>query len=172
MNDAKIDNIKEQLIETVKKMASFMDLNCQVEVKEELDPALENLKGGVDEKNNKTLLVSVYTPDNARFLIGKDGQNLKALEHLLRTIFLKRSGDIGNIVVDVNDYRRSRAIYVVDLARQVVARVRSTQKAEALLPMSGYERRIIHMELASYPDIATESIGAEPQRRIVVKPYP
>jgi len=27
------------------------------------------------------------------------------------------------------------------------------------------------MELASYPDIATESIGEEPQRRIVIKPY-
>lgn len=161
MSDAKIDNIKEQLIEAVKKMASFMDLDCQVEAKEERD-----------EKNNKTLLVSVYTPDNARFLIGKDGQNLKALEQILRAMFLKKIDDIGNIVVDVNDYRRSRAIYVVDLARQVVARVRSTQKAEALLPMSGYERRVVHMELASYPDIATESIGAEPQRRIVVKPYP
>jgi len=28
------------------------------------------------------------------------------------------------------------------------------------------------MELASYPDVATESIGDEPQRRIVIKPYP
>ena len=161
MDAINVDNVKNLLKEAVQKIVGFMDLNCQVEVKEELD-----------EKNNKTLLVLVYTPDNARFVIGKDGQNLKALEQLLRAIFLKKITGIENIVVDVNDYRRSRAMYVVDLARQVVARVRSTQKAEALLPMSGYERRIVHMELASYPDIATESIGAEPRRRIVVKPYP
>ncbi len=87
-------------------------------------------------------------------------------------MFLRKIRDAGNIVADVNDYRRSRTSYVVNLAKEAVMRVRSTQKAEALLPMSAYERRIVHMELASCPDIATESIGAEPQRRIVVKPYP
>ena len=155
-----INAIKEQLAETIRKIAGFMDLECQVEVKEE-----------VDDKNSKALLLSVYTPENAKFLIGKDGQNLKSLEHVLRAMFLKKIPEIANIVVDVNDYKKSRTMQVVDIARQAVARVRSTQKAEALLPMSAYERRIVHMELASCPDIATESIGAEPNRRIVVKPF-
>jgi spoIIIJ-associated protein len=156
---------KEQNIgilkETIIKMVDFMDLDCQLDVKEE-----------VDDKNNKTLLVSVYTSENARFLIGKNGQNLKSLEHVLRAIFLKKFEEFNNIVVDVNDYKKSRTSYVVDMARQVVTRVRSTQKSEALMPMSPYERRIVHMELASYPDIATESIGDDPNRRIVIKPYP
>ena len=41
--------------------------------------------------------------------------------------------------------------------RQAVARVRSTKKAQALSPMTSYERRVVHMELASMPDIVTES---------------
>jgi len=155
------DIIKGTIIEAIKKMAEFIDLECQVEIKEE-----------IDDRNNKALLASIYTPENARFLIGKNGQNLKALEQVLRAMFLKKLADFSNIVVDVNDYRRSRMMQVVDTARQAVTRVRSTQKAEALSPMSPYERRIVHMELASCPDIATESIGAEPNRRIVVKPYP
>lgn len=155
------NNMKEQLVGTIKKIADFMDLECDVEVKEE-----------IDERNTKTILLSVYTPENARFLIGKNGQNLKSLEQVLRAMFLKKMNDTGNIAVDVNDYRRSRAMYIVDTARQAVTRVRSTQKSEALLPMSAYERRVVHMELASCPDIATESIGAEPNRRIVIKPYP
>lgn len=154
-------NIKEMLVEAIQKMVGFMDLECRIDVSEE-----------VDDKNIKTLVLAIYTPDNARFLIGKNGQNLKSLEQVLRSMFLKKTTDIHNIVVDVNDYKKSRVTYVVDLARQVVARVRNTQKSEALLPMSAYERRIVHMELASYPDIATESIGAEPNRRIVVKLYP
>ncbi|OGZ75979.1 MAG: hypothetical protein A3G45_02255 [Candidatus Staskawiczbacteria bacterium RIFCSPLOWO2_12_FULL_37_15] len=72
----------------------------------------------------------------------------------------------------MNDYKKSRATYLIDVAKQTVTRVRNTQKAEALFPMSAYERRIVHMELAAYPDIATESVGAEPQRRVVIKPYP
>lgn len=161
MDTIDIITIKEQLVEATKKMADFMDLECQVEVRDE-----------TDDKGGKTILVSVYTPDNARILIGKNGQNLKSVEHILRAMFLKKIDGLYNITVDVNDYKRSKSDYVVEAARQVVTRVRSTQKSEALFPMSGYERRIVHMELASCPDIATESIGEEPNRRIVIKPYP
>lgn len=161
MSTLDIPTIKEQLIEAIQKMAEFMGLECQVEIKDE-----------VDDKGSKAFLVSIYTPDNARFLIGKNGQNLKSIEHVLRAMFLKKMEGSYNITVDVNDYKKSRSDYVVEAARQIVTRVRSTQKAESMFPMSGYERRIVHMELASCPDIATESIGAEPNRRIVIKPYP
>ena len=153
------DQNKEQITLTVKKIVSFMNLDCQVEIREE---------SGAE---SKTMVVSVYTPDDVRFIIGKNGQNLKAFEHLVRVMLLK-SNDSRNIVVDINDYKKSRASFVVDAAKQAVSRVRNTQKAEVLTPMSAYERRIVHMELASYPDVATESIGDEPQRRIVIKPYP
>ena len=155
------ENIKEQVKDAIRRMAGFMDLECDIDAKEE-----------VDDKGIKALAISIYTPNNARFLIGKDGQNLKSFEQVLRAMFLRKMPELNNIVVDVNDYKRSRTDYLIELARQTVTRVRSTQKAEALSPMSGYERRVVHMELAAYPDIATESIGAEPNRRIVIKPYP
>lgn len=154
-----LDQNKEKITATVKKIVSFMNLDCQVEIQEEAG------------SESKATLVSIYTPDNVRFIIGKNGQNLKALEYLLRAILLK-SNDSRNIVVDINDYKKSRASFVIDTAKQAVSRVRNTQKAEVLTPMSAYERRIVHMELAAYPDVATESIGDEPQRRIVIKPYP
>jgi|SRR3989344_2576368 len=153
-------NIKASITETIQKIAGFMEMECQIDIRDE-----------TDDKNNKALLVSIYTPENARFLIGKDGQNLKSLEHVIRAMFIKKMDGLANIVLDVNDYKKSRSSYIIDIARQAVTRVRSTQKAEALLPMSSYERRIVHMELASYPDIATESIGTDPQRRIVIKLY-
>ena len=37
--------------------------------------------------------------------------------------------------------------------------------------MSSYERRIVHMQLASRKDVLTESIGQEPERKVVIKPY-
>jgi len=151
---------KDTVTSTIKKMVGFMNIECQTEVREE--PADNHGEGAV--------IVSIQTLDDARFLIGKNGQNLKALEHVLRAMLVK-DGKEGTVVLDVNDYRKSRATYLVDVAKQTVARVRNTQKAEALFPMSAYERRIVHMELAACPDIATESIGAEPQRRVIIKPY-
>ena len=153
------DQNKEKITAMIKKIIGFMNLDCQVELREE------------SGSESKAMIISVYTPDNVRFIIGKNGQNLKAFEHLVRAMLLKNN-DSRNIVVDVNDYKKSRASFVVDAAKQAVSRVRNTQKAEVLTPMSAYERRIVHMELASYPDVATESIGDEPQRRIVIKPYP
>jgi len=158
-----VDNItgqnKDRITAMVKKIVGFMNLDCQVEIQEESGPG------------SRAMIVSVYTPDDVRFIIGKNGQNLKSFEHLVRAVLLKNN-DNRNIVVDVNDYKKSRASLVVDSAKQAVSRVRNTQKAEVLAPMSAYERRIVHMELASYPDVATESIGDEPQRRIVIKPHP
>ncbi|MBI2068697.1 MAG: hypothetical protein HYT67_01145 [Candidatus Yanofskybacteria bacterium] len=163
----------DRIKEAVKKMAGFMDTECQVELREELG-----------QDGRVSLVISMYTPDNARFLIGKNGQNLKALEHLVRSMFMKParlpdgtqaggdSKEVAGISVDVNDYKRARTSYIVDMAKQAVQRVRNTQKAEVLLPMSAYERRVVHMELAACPDIATESAGDEPHRRIVIKPYP
>ena len=150
---------KDTVIATIKKMVGFMDVECQVEAREE--PSDGHGEGAV--------VVSVQTLDDARFLIGKNGQNLQALEHVLRAMLVK-DGKEGTIILDVNDYKKSRATYLIDVAKQTVARVRNTQKAEALFPMSSYERRIVHMELAACPDIVTESIGAEPQRRVIIKP--
>ena len=38
--------------------------------------------------------------------------------------------------------------------------------------MPAYERRIIHMELAERTNVTSESVGQEPERKVVVKPYP
>ncbi len=149
---------KDKIAESIKTLGGFMNLDCQVEIKEESD----------SEKN--ILAIAVYTPENARFLIGRNGENLKALEHIMRAMLLKNNKEISGISVDVNDYKKSRASYVIDLAKETATRVRNTQKAEALCPMTAYERRVVHTELASCPDLSTESIGEEPQRRVVIKP--
>jgi spoIIIJ-associated protein len=157
----KINFDKEKISEIIKKMISFMNIDCEVEINKDVN----NIQG------NSVIIASIRTSENASFLIGKNGQTLKALEHIARIILSKTIKDTP-IILDVNNYRKSKISYLIEVAKQAVARVRNTQKAEALFPMSAYERRIVHMELATYPDIATESIGTEPQRRVVIKPYP
>lgn len=161
-----LEKNKDRIMETIKTMGGFMNLDCQVEIKEEFDST--DLRQADSEKN--ILAIAVYTPENARFLIGKNGENLKALEHIIRAMLLKNNKEISGITLDVNDYKKSRASYVIELAKTTAARVRNTQRAEALCPMTAYERRVVHTELASCPDLSTESVGDEPQRRVVIKP--
>ena len=49
-------------------------------------------------------------------------------------------------------------------------RVAETGKMLQLEPMPALERRWIHIALREHPDVMTQSVGEEPNRRIVVLP--
>lgn len=120
-------------------------------------------------------VVSIESEQDLSILIGKNGQNLTALEHLVKIIANKKqttpeeNNEKPQFILDINDYRRFRTNYIIEVARTAAQRVLSTQKAEALVPMNAYERRLVHTELTSFPELQTESIGEEPRRRVVVK---
>lgn len=127
----------------------------------------------INEKDPALKVVAINSANNLSALIGKNGQNIKALEQVIRLLYLKKMAGEEKPVffaVDLNDYRKLRSRQIIEKAMDVANRVRISKKAEALLPMSSYERRLIHVELSSCPDIETESIGEEPKRRIVIKP--
>jgi len=89
---------------------------------------------------------------------------------LLARLVNKRNGQDQPVYLDINNYRKEREQLIVDLARAAARKVLLT-KAEVQLPaMNAYERRLIHTELASRPDVKTESSGERAERRVVVKP--
>ncbi len=111
--------------------------------------------------------------DEARLLIGSGGEHLAALEHLLRRILERESPDErATFLVDVNGYRLRKIEELKAEAKTVARKVRLYRRELPLKPMSPFERRIVHVALAAYPDIMTESTGQGPSRRVVIKPYP
>jgi spoIIIJ-associated protein len=38
--------------------------------------------------------------------------------------------------------------------------------------MSAYERKIVHLQIAERKDVVSESVGQEPERKIIIKPAP
>ena len=74
------------------------------------------------------------------------------------------------LVLDLNEFLEKRNDQISELARLVGEKVQATQKSFVLRPMSAYERRLVHLELADWPEIKTESVGEEPKRRVVVRP--
>lgn len=105
-------------------------------------------------------------------LIGEHGNNLSALEYLVKRIIKKKYGEDQKFTLDVNDYRMKKLEDLKQDVKAAAKEVRLYKKEVPLRPMSSFERRIVHLLLAEYPDIATESIGEEPNRRVVIKPYP
>ena len=106
----------------------------------------------------------------ANMLIGEHGNNLVAIEHLLKKILKKRYNDEEKFTLDINDYRMKRLEELKQDVKIAAKEVRTMHKEVPLRPMSSFERRIVHLLLAEYPDIATESTGEDPDRRVIIKP--
>ena len=103
-------------------------------------------------------------------LIGRKGERLSALQHLVNLMLSKEIGSWTRVLVDVEDYRGRRERQLRDLATRAAARVVETGKMLQLEPMPALERRWVHLTLREHPDVATQSIGEEPNRRVVVVP--
>ena len=110
------------------------------------------------------------TRDALGALIGRKGERLSALQHLVNLMLSRRMGEWTRVLVDVEDYRGRRERQLRDIANRAAARVQETGKMLQLEPMPALERRWIHLALRDHADVATQSIGEEPNRRIVVLP--
>ena len=120
---------------------------------------------------DETLLIKAKT-EEPRILIGERGKILMQIQHLLRSLLNRKLQRIFYIDLDINDYKLKKTQYLKEVAKEIADQVALAGKERILFPMPAYERRIIHLELAERSDITTESIGDEPDRRIVIKPYP
>jgi len=108
--------------------------------------------------------------DSLGALIGRKGERLSALQHLVNLMLSKEMGSWTRVLVDVEDYRGRRERQLRELADRAAARVMETGKMLQLEPMPALERRWIHLTLRDHTGVATQSIGEEPNRRVVLVP--
>ena len=101
-------------------------------------------------------------------LIGRGGENLVALQQIVGAITSKKVGRSVHVGVDIEGYRRRREEQLREMAARVAARVKATGSAVTLEPMLAYERRIVHLVVQEQQGVRTESVGIEPNRRVVI----
>ncbi len=118
----------------------------------------------------KTVPVKIKT-EEPRILIGQNGQTLAEIQHVLKAILRRKIPEQFYLNIDINDYKKKKTEYLKETAISLADEVALTKKEKILTAMSAYERRIVHLELAERKDIITESMGEEPERRIVIRPY-
>lgn len=145
-------------------------------IKNELEKIISTMGFSANIQTDESYLDSTprfnIVTEDAPFLIGGGGQTLFSLEHLIKKIAQKKIPECANFVIDINDYRLRRLEELREEVRKIAKRVRLYRKEIRLKPMSSFERRIIHMTLAEHPDITTESVGMDPERKVVIKPFP
>lgn len=176
MNEAKI----KEIIEEITEKTTFN---------------VEEICVSYDEEHNQ-FWCKVVT-NEPQFFIGRTGENLMALNHIVRKIITKKLrsespqaarpserdklGEAGetdqpkteiNIVIDVNDYQKKKIENLKTMAHMMAERARFFKRNVEVDPMSSYDRRIIHEFLTDAPGVETESTGEGRDRRIVIKFVP
>ena len=137
----------------LEEMLRLMELSGTVEIASGGDAARLNVRG-----------------DDLGALIGRRGEKLASLQHIVNLIVGRREGQHHRIAIDVENYRGRREQQLRDVADRAAKRVIQTGKIIQLEAMPAIERRVVHMALLENPRIRTQSVGVEPNRRIVVLP--
>ena len=148
----KKDDIKDKIRKYLEDLASKMNLEVKMEIKEE-----DNIFN--------VLLVC----DNNAILIGKEGRTINAIQLLLRQYI--NSDGLFNIKVnlDVSNYKAKKVKNIEYEIKKIAKEVLKTKLEAKLDPMNSYERRVVHTVISNYEDLETESIGEEPNRYVVIR---
>ena len=106
----------------------------------------------------------------AGLVIGRHGQTLDAIEHLLKRIAARGGQTPVRIVLDVEGYRQRRQESLEESARHAAEQVRATGRPILLAPMSPRDRRIVHLSLSDERGVSTHSEGEGVYRRVRIVP--
>ncbi len=139
--------------EVVRQILGLLELDGEVICERVADSIVLNIEG-----------------DDLGVLIGRRGMTLSALQHLVRLIIASRESDWPALSIDVCGYKRRRYTALEDLARKLADQARYRRRSMALEPMPPDERRVVHLALANHPDVYTESVGEEIERKVVIHP--
>jgi spoIIIJ-associated protein len=110
------------------------------------------------------------TGEDSGLLIGRRGQTLQALQFVVNMIARKELGESVRVVLDVEHYRQRREESLRDMASKVASRVAQTGRSITLEPISAADRRMVHVALAEYQGVRTESVGMGDDRKVTIFP--
>ena len=107
-----------------------------------------------DDPSGPTLHVRM---ENPTALIGRNGERLDDLQHLVNKLLRQKYPEAPRIRLDVENFRLQETERFLDTIRAHAAQVHLTGQPHKLDPMNSYERRLVHTLFATDPHIRSWS---------------
>jgi spoIIIJ-associated protein len=117
-----------------------------------------------------TTFMNINTSGLDGLLIGRRGETLASLQHIVNRVFTSTTGEHSKITVDVGGYVKRKHRLLVERARKIADRVRKTGKEFDFEPLKASDRRIIHLAVSEVSDVSTYTIGDGLLRKVVIAP--
>lgn len=145
-------------------------------MEEKVSEILENILGllGLEgsfevEEKEDAVFVSIDAADPG-VLIGRGGETLASLQLIMNLIVSRQMPEESQkrIIVDVSSWRKSKEEELAAKAVSWAEKVIETGEPMELMPMPAWQRRIVHLTIEKTSGVKSESIGEEPERRLVI----
>jgi spoIIIJ-associated protein len=113
--------------------------------------------------------IDLEGPD-LNMLVGTNGETLDALQELTRLAVLRQSKRRVRLLLDINGFRARHREQLISIVKKTVEQVIKTREEHEFQPMTPAERKVVHDAVAAIDGVHTESLGEEPNRRVVIRP--
>lgn len=117
--------------------------------------------------DDEVIQLSIPSTSMNSLLIGKEANNLRALQHIVSMALASRGAEVTRVSVDVADYKRQRADRIAEQAEDWIREVRATGQTK-VLNLNAADRRVVHKVAQDYSDIETHSEGEGRERQLLI----
>lgn len=118
--------------------------------------------------DDEVIQLSVPSTSLNSLLIGRNADNLRALQYMVSQALTAKNAEVTRVNVDVADYKRQRADRIAEKAEGWIKKVRETGEPMRL-DLSPADRRVVHKLAEDYSDITTHSEGEGRERQLVIE---
>ncbi len=118
--------------------------------------------------DDEVIQLAIPSTSMNSLLIGKEANNLRALQHIVSMALSSKSAELTRVNVDVADYKRQRADRIAEQAEDWIREVRQTGQSKRL-NLNAADRRIVHKVAADYSDVETHSEGEGRARQLIIE---
>lgn len=117
--------------------------------------------------DDDVIQLSVPSTSLNSLLIGRNADNLRALQHIVSMALVVREAEVTRVNVDVANYKRQREERIAEKAEGWIRKVRETG-GSMVLNLNAADRRVVHKLAQDYSDIETHSEGEGRERKLIM----
>jgi spoIIIJ-associated protein len=132
----------QPIVQFLERFAAALGINVHVTLEDTSDGPRFNLEG-----------------DEAELLVRHRGEPLKALQHVVDTVYGRALSDERRVFIDALGYRKGKDSELRQMAKLLAEKVKQSGIDQQLGPLNPYERRLVHLAAAEVPGVTTESVG-------------
>ena len=117
--------------------------------------------------DEEVIQLSVPSTSLNSLLIGRNADNLRALQHVVMMALVAKNAEITRVNIDIANYKRQREDRIAAKAEGWINKVRQTGESMTI-NLNAADRRVVHKVAQDYSDIETHSEGEGRERKIII----